>query len=43
MTYDDAVSREAWDSNKTALNELNCRLLKAFAAARNYFYKFISA
>ena len=28
MTYDDAVSRLTWDSNKTALYELNYRLLK---------------
>ena len=28
MTYDDAVSRLTWDSNKTALYELNDRLLK---------------
>ena len=28
MTYDDAISRVTWDSNKTALYELNCRLLK---------------
>ncbi len=28
MTYDDAMSRLTWDSNKTALYELNCRLLK---------------
>ena len=27
MTYDDAMSRLTWDSNKTALYELNCRLL----------------
>ena len=27
MTYDDALSRLTWDSNKTALYELNCRLL----------------
>lgn len=26
MTYDDAISRLTWDSNKTALYELNCRL-----------------
>ena len=28
MTYDDAISRLTWDSNKTALYELNFRLLK---------------
>ena len=28
MTYDDAISRLTWDSNKTALYELNCRLIK---------------
>ncbi len=28
MTYDDALTRLTWDSNKTALYELNCRLLK---------------
>lgn len=28
MTYDDAISRLTWDSNKTALYELNYRLLK---------------
>ena len=28
MDYDDARSRLTWDSNKTALYELNCRLLK---------------
>ena len=28
MTYDDAISKLTWDSNKTALYELNCRLLK---------------
>ena len=28
MTYDNAMSRLTWDSNKTALYELNCRLLK---------------
>ena len=28
MSYDDAISRLTWDSNKTALYELNCRLLK---------------
>lgn len=28
MTYEDALSKLTWDSNKTALYELNCRLLK---------------
>ena len=28
MSYDDALSRLTWDSNKTALYELNCRLRK---------------
>lgn len=28
MTYDDAISKLTWDSNKTALYELNFRLLK---------------
>ena len=28
MTYDDAIARLTWDSNKTALYELNCRLLR---------------
>lgn len=28
MSYDDAMSRLTWDSNKTALYELNCRLRK---------------
>ena len=28
MSYDDAIARLTWDSNKTALYELNCRLLK---------------
>ena len=28
LTYDEAISRLTWDSNKTALYELNCRLLK---------------
>lgn len=27
LTYDDAMARLTWDSNKTALYELNCRLL----------------
>ncbi|MBQ9264438.1 MAG: NUDIX pyrophosphatase [Clostridia bacterium] len=27
LSYDEAVSRLTWDSNKTALYELNCRLL----------------
>lgn len=27
MSYTDAMSRLTWDSNKTALYELNCRLL----------------
>ena len=29
MTYNEAISRLTWDSNKTALYELNCRLLEA--------------
>lgn len=28
MTYEEALSKLTWDSNKTALYELNCRLLK---------------
>ena len=28
LTYDEAISRLTWDSNKTALYELNYRLLK---------------
>ena len=28
MKYDDALSKLTWDSNKTALYELNCRLIK---------------
>ena len=28
MTYDEAMSILTWDSNKTALYELNCRLMK---------------
>ena len=27
LNYEDAVSKLSWDSNKTALYELNCRLL----------------
>ena len=27
--YDEAITRLTWDSNKTALYELNCRLLEA--------------
>ena len=27
MSYEDAIARLTWDSNKTALYELNCRLL----------------
>lgn len=30
MTYDDAMSRLTWDSNRTALYELNFRLVKRF-------------
>ena len=26
LSYDDAMQRLTWDSNKTALYELNCRL-----------------
>ena len=29
LTYDEAITRLTWDSNKTALYELNCRLLEA--------------
>ena len=29
LTYDEAITRLTWDSNKTALYELNCRLLDA--------------
>lgn len=28
MIYEDAIARLTWDSNKTALYELNCRLLR---------------
>lgn len=30
MTYDVAITKLTWDSNKTALYELNCRLLKDY-------------
>ena len=29
LAYDEAITRLTWDSNKTALYELNCRLLEA--------------
>ena len=29
MSYDDVLAKLTWDSNKTALYELNCRLVKA--------------
>ena len=34
LTYDEAITRLTWDSNKTALYELNCRLLEACQSGR---------
>ena len=33
LTYDEAISKLSWDSNKTALYELNCRLHTGAIAA----------